>query len=127
MSKHRKTNSRTPRTSARTYVTTGVGGAAMVGVGAFLASPPGAPPPVTASPAVHLGSFDSLLAPASPATDDLWWWPDGGGDLIGSSFATPTLNLISFDIGNSCGLICDGADGTAASPNGQNGGLLFGN
>ena len=48
MSEHRKTRSHAPRMAARQYVTTGVTGAAMVGIGVLLAAPPGAPAPTTA-------------------------------------------------------------------------------
>ena len=66
MSKHRKTESRAPRMSARQYVTTGVGGAAMFGVGLLLATPPGAPAPFTAD--VQLASTERML-PLAPVVD----------------------------------------------------------
>ena len=63
VSKHRKTRSRGSGMSARQYVTTGVTGAAMVGIGVLLAAPPGAPAPTTA--AIQLASTESVL-PLSP-------------------------------------------------------------
>ena len=101
----------------------------------MLAAPPGAPGPVTT--AVELASVGSPLAPPplAPATDDLFWWLNGGSGLFGSSFAAPAPNaLVSANLGllgngllaNSCGLVCNGAAGTEANPNGQNGGIFFG-
>src|SRR5689334_3917325 len=88
MSKHRKTI-HSPRMSARQYVATTVGGAAMVGVGILLASPPGASGPVTASPEVQLASFGSTLAPVPLDAADPAWWLNEGGDLFGAGAATP--------------------------------------
>jgi len=62
MSQHRNAG-RTPRMSARQYMTTAFGGAAMLGVGVLLASSPGAPAPTTA--AVELASTD-LPLPLGP-------------------------------------------------------------
>ena len=59
MSEHRKTRSHAPRMAARQYVTTGVTGAAMVGIGVLLAAPPGAPAPTTAE--VKLASTGSMF------------------------------------------------------------------
>ena len=94
----------------------------------MLAAAPGAP----LTTAIELASVDSVLAPPlSPANDVPWWLLDNSGNaLFGSSFQAPTPNaLLSANqtiFGNSCGLVCNGADGTAVNPNGQNGGILFG-
>jgi hypothetical protein len=61
MSQHRKTG-RTARVSARQYVTTGVGGAAVVGVGVLLAAPPGAVVPSTVSDATTAPTLPTALA-----------------------------------------------------------------
>src|SRR5690349_1180280 len=125
---------RTPRMSARQYVATGVGGAAMVGVGVLLAAPPGAPAP---TPAVQLASFGSPLdpAPLAPATD--WWLDENGGAVVGAGF-NPTPNAlaaaisgISFPSLPILGIfIGDGADAqpgcVGAACNGGNAGILFG-
>src|SRR5262245_1883433 len=133
MSKHRKTK-RTPRTSA--YVTTGVGGAAMLGVGVLLTTAPGAPAPPTASPDVQLASFDSLLAPApQDTTTEPWWLDEDGRGAVGASvnttFTTVTINGISFPSLPIIGFfIGDGADAqpncTGDECNGGNAGILFG-
>ena len=102
----------------------------------MLAAPPGAPGPVTT--AIELASVGSPLAPPplAPATDELFWWLNDSSGLIGSSFAAPAPNALLAAspslfgdlglFGNSCGLVCDGAAGTIENPNGQNGGILFG-
>src|SRR6185312_1437126 len=129
VSKHSNTSSRGPRKPVRPFVTTGVAGAAMVGAGLMLAAAPGAP----LTTAIELASVDSVLAPPlSPANDDPWWLLGNSGNaLFGSSVQAPTPNaLISANrtlFGNSCGLVCNGAAGTIENPNGQNGGILFGN
>lgn len=56
-SKHSKTGSRRPLTSIRLHVTTGVAGAAMIGAGTLLTTPPGAP-----VEGVELTSSDSVAA-----------------------------------------------------------------
>ena len=119
----------------------------MVGAGMMLATPPGAPGPITT--AIELASVGSPLAPPplSPRSGDSWWWGDGSQrpalpnfrSSAPSSFRSPAPTALlsassSSGVGgslfglfaNSCGLVCNGADGTAANPNGQNGGILFG-
>ena len=139
MSKHRNNTSRSSRMSACQYVTTGVGGAAMVGVGVLLAAPPGAVAPTPAAPAVQLASTDS---PLPLDAQDPWWLLDGHNPLIGSA-GSPTTNALaaaSLDvgavqlrpiIGPGGWLIGDGLDATAGCTgdacNGGNGGLLWGN
>ena len=88
MSKQREIFAKTPRLSARDYVTMGVGGAAMVGVGLLLATPPAAPAPSATAPAVRLASTDSPL-PLAP--QDPWWLLDGDNSLVGSA-GSPTTN-----------------------------------
>jgi hypothetical protein len=78
---HHRNASRTPRMSARHYVTVGVGGAAMVGVGVLLASPPGVPGPVTA--AVRSASVDAVVPLAPP-----------GGDSCGTVIGCDSNSLI---------------------------------
>jgi hypothetical protein len=147
MSKHAKAR-RTTRTSARDYVATGVGGAALVGVGLLLATSPDEPEPTPANPAVQLTSFGSVLTPPplSPATD-YWWLGDGGSGLVGTSMNfTPTAlaaavndvtvfnDFAAFNIFNPIGpggwLIGDGLDAQVGcvgnACNGGNAGLLWG-
>ena len=135
MSQHRNAG-RTPRMSARQYMTTAFGGAAMLGVGVLLASSPGAPAPTTA--AVELASTD-LPLPLGP--QEPWWLFDSANPLIGSA-ASPTTNALaaaSRDVGTSKlrpiigpggWLIGDGldapADCTGDACNGGNGGLFGG-
>ena len=117
----------------------------MASAGLMMALSPGAPGPMTT--AIELASVDSLLAPLplSPRNDDVWWLGGDGAEsrnsFFGNLFRPPTPNALlsansspssgslfgGFDFGNSCGLVCNGADGTEANPNGQDGGLLFGN
>src|SRR6185312_31962 len=53
--------------------------------------------------------------------------PFGGQvDTMINSWAEQA-NPAAFDAANSCGLICNGIDGTALNPDGQDGGLWFGN
>ena len=84
MAKHRKTKTRARRQQARQYVTTGVGGAAMFGVGVLLATAPDAPPAGTPAPEVTLVSFESVLPPQSPAANDVWWLEEDGNGLTGN-------------------------------------------
>ena len=135
MSQHRNAG-RTPRMSARQYMTTAFGGAAILGVGVLLASSPGAPAPTTA--AVELASTD-LPLPLGP--QEPWWLFDSANPLIGSA-ASPTTNAlaaVSRDVGTSKlrpiigpggWLIGDGldapADCTGDACNGGNGGLFGG-
>ena len=91
MSKQREIFAKTPRLSARDYVTMGVGGAAMVGVGLLLATPPAAPAPSATAPAVRLASTDSPL-PLAP--QDPWWLLDGDNSLVGSA-GSPTTNALT--------------------------------
>jgi hypothetical protein len=116
VSKKRNTNrrlnhARPRRMSAHQYVTVGVSGAAMIGIGMLLATPP--------------ASADSALAPQSPQIIEPWWLT---GDSSNQKVAaTPTPNALAVPFfGNTCGLVCNGANGTQANPDGQNGGLLFG-
>ncbi|MGE2688682.1 hypothetical protein ACQI4D_02330, partial [Mycolicibacterium pulveris] len=122
-------------------MTTGMGGAAMVGVGLLLAAAPDAPAP--SAPAVQLASFDSLLAspPLSPTTEWWWWYEGGRGSVRADSnpaentFAAALGGAAGFNIFNPIGrggwLIGDGIDAAAdcvgAACNGGNAGLLFGN
>ena len=82
VAKHKK-NNRKDRISARECVGTGLGGAALFGIGMLLATPSGAPAPTVAAPAVQLTSVDSLLAPA-PLSPEQWWLRDGD-NLIGAA------------------------------------------
>ncbi len=139
MSKNSKTK-RTPQVSARQFVATGVGGAAMIGVGLLLASPPGTPPPAASTAAVQLASFDSLLAPPplSPASANDWWLTEDSS-LVGPGASAPTptalaaaISGISFPSLPILGIfIGDGADApancTGAACNGGNAGIFFGN
>ena len=97
----------------------------MVGIGFLLAAPPGGPGPINT--AIQLTTFD---VPLSPATGDQWWLNLFGGSAAPAAAAKPTTNaLLSANVsifGGHCGLVCNGASGTAANPNGQSGGLLFG-
>jgi hypothetical protein len=121
MSKHHEIG-RTPRVSARQYITTGISGAALVGVGVLLATDPGAP--TEATPEVQLASFGSLLAPQplTPSTTTPWWWlggggtDNGGGGLFGASIVPTALVA---EIGGGTGF-------NIFSPIGQ-GGWLIGN
>ncbi len=77
-----------------------------------------APPPVR--------SLVTLLGAAvrdtngNPADEHL-----AGPSMAEAAFLPQASSL--FGIGGRCGLICNGADGTQANPNGVGGGLLFGN
>ncbi|WP_409347374.1 PGRS repeat-containing protein, partial [Mycolicibacterium mucogenicum] len=96
-----------------------------------MAIPPGAVDALTASPrAVELTDFSFPLAPAQDPNNPLWWLtglfganasPPGPKALI-KPFAPTTPDPLD----SPCGLICNGAAGTAAHPNGQAGGILFG-
>jgi hypothetical protein len=82
----------------------------------------------SAMPRVELTSTDFELSPVGQ-TDTFWWLSDHG--LVGPAAAgTPTpLALLAAQpdpLSGPCGLICNGAAGTAAHPDGQAGGLLFG-
>ncbi|MEE9243195.1 MAG: hypothetical protein V3U55_03990 [Mycobacterium sp.] len=114
---------------ARRRVRTGLGAAAILGVGALLIAPPGTSGPEPVSAEVQLASVESVLgdsAPLSPAGQiDPWWWMEGER-LFGDS-ARPTNpasasaspgGLLNAD---RCGLICNGADGSAPGEDGQGG------
>ncbi|WP_445169747.1 PGRS repeat-containing protein [Mycolicibacterium sp. Dal123E01] len=80
------------------------------------------------SPPVTLTLVDYEV-PLGPATEP--WWLGGHHALVGPAAApalpAPVANMLVVGAYHSCGLICNGAHGTAEHPNGQNGGLLFGN
>ena len=99
MSKHRDTRRAAPHVTPRQYITTGLGGAAMLGVGVLLAAPPGAPAPTTATPAVRLASFDSVLAPAPLAPSSCaFGLADCGSteSLVGPALAIENANILPF-------------------------------
>ena len=138
MYNHRKTTSRVPGMSARQYVTTGVTGAAMVGIGVLLAAPPGAPAPTTAE--VKLASTESMF-PLAPLENCLFS-PKGCSGPGGSTptpLAAASLDVGALQLGGLPPLIGPGGflfgDGLDADPglrtgadcNGGNGGLLWGN
>jgi hypothetical protein len=114
VSKHRKTRSRVPLMWARQNVTTGVGGAAVVGVGLLLAAPPGAPAPATAD--VQLAFTDFALRPVDCAV--LVCDASGGTGLNGSA-PTPTALAVAAlppMIGPGGWLIGDGLDALEIDP-----------
>ncbi|TFV61171.1 hypothetical protein E4P42_03100, partial [Mycobacterium sp. PS03-16] len=142
MSRHRKSR-RQARISARQCVTAGVGGAAMVGVGLFVASPQ--TPAGAATHAVELTSFGSTMAPAPTAPE--WWWLENqsngrsligaGSDLNADALAIALPGQLGSDpfsifrpIGPGGWLIGNGIDAQAGCTgdacNGGNAGLLFG-
>jgi hypothetical protein len=97
---------RTPRVSARQYMTTGVSGAALIGVGVLLSAHPGAPTESTR--AVQLASFGSLWAPPplSPSTTTPRWSIDGGGGGLFGDSITPnsfTPNALVAEVGGGAG------------------------
>lgn len=118
------------RLSARQYMITGLGGVAMAGVGGLLALPSATPGPMTV--AVRLASVgeDAPLAPPTGESCDLVFVGCDVGAVNGSSY-TPTTNAIVSAGATArpsyCGLVCNGADGSAETPDGQNGGLWWGN
>src|SRR4051812_31422131 len=104
------------------YVTAG---AALAGAGLFLSMTPAqtTPRPVVIA-AVQLASFGAPLplspTPCLPTSLSCQPKPQA---LVGAA-ASPAAVVGAFT--DTCGLICNGADGTEAHPNGQNGGLLIG-
>ena len=114
---------------------TGLGALAILGVGALLIAPPGAPGPKPVSAQVQLVSMESVLgapAPLSPVSQDgPWWWLEGDRLLGEPAWRTnPAAASASLDgllLADRCGLICNGADGAAPGEDGQGGGWLFGN
>ncbi|MCV7063465.1 hypothetical protein H7I76_30305 [Mycolicibacterium vaccae] len=81
-------------------------------------------PSMTPPPAVHLVSTESSLeAPA----DEVWWWLNGVAPQGRSTSQRAGENTAAAVRTSFCGLICNGVDGSAENPNGQHGGLLFGN
>ena len=87
MPKKRQTKSR----SARSCIGTGLGGAAMVGVGALVAAAAGESDLITVAPPVALASFDSILAPHAPADPiEPWWLGGDSGNPGGNTTPTPT-------------------------------------
>ena len=82
MSQHRKNNNRGSN-KARPIASTGLAGAAMVGIGFLLAAPPGAPGPINTS--IQLTTFD---VPLAPATGDQWWMDLFGGGAAPAAAAT---------------------------------------
>ncbi|MGB3895592.1 MAG: hypothetical protein WA942_15225, partial [Mycolicibacter sinensis] len=92
-------------------------------------------------PAAWSSLFDSSAfdaATAGSATADQVGWDATWNSLmatVNSWFAGPSqagdaagsVPGGAWSFANSCGLWCDGAAGTAADPNGQDGGLFFGN
>ncbi len=89
--------------------------------------------PVTAE-ATSESDSPAPEAPIAPLIDSLWVaLPKSGGKhsdatsltLAGSELYPSITSLFAF--GGRCGLICNGADGTQANPDGVGGGWLFGN
>ena len=106
-------------------------GLAIAGAGLVLAyAPLQADPPITA--AVQLTSAGSpfSVAPLGPSAC-VFGTPEcvGSARLIGVSFAAPTPIALAAAAARpeSCGLVCNGAEGTYDDPDGQDGGLLSGN
>jgi len=138
MSKHRKIES-TARRSAAKYVTTGVGGAAMVAAGMSLTLTP--EKPAARPPAVQLVAFESLfggsLDPAPVATAITNYGSLFGTDLpdfTPAALAAASTNSVGFNVFHPVGkggwLIGNGIDApagcTGAQCNGGNAGILFG-
>ena len=130
MYNHRKTTSRAPGMSARQYVTTGVTGAAMFGIGVLLAAPPGAPAPTIAE--VKLASTESMF-PLSPLDECLLTTEGcGPGGATPTALALDVGTLQTFSLIGPGGFLfgdgldaVEGCEGTAC--NGGNGGLFGGN
>ena len=120
-----------PRTSARQYLATGIGGAALVGIGVLLASPPGTPTPLktmtVAAGDVQLVNGEDCVA--GEAGCDAGFGSAGADPL---ALQLPALAIRPI-IGPGGWLIGDGLDALALDPdceancNGQDGGLLWGN
>ncbi|EHB55220.1 hypothetical protein MycrhDRAFT_2414 [Mycolicibacterium rhodesiae JS60] len=73
---------------------------------------------LSSTPAIELSDFSVSASPTSVP-----WWLDADS-VLGSGLDTSKLSVPKVGaaaIGNSCGLVCNGADGTSANPNGQNG------
>jgi hypothetical protein len=88
--------------------------------------------PTTALDLGSLGGFDVASTPGG----DTWLQTleqDWINSSMGQQFDTSLndwfnqVDPAADPTGGACGLICNGADGTAASPDGQGGGLWFGN
>ena len=105
-----------------TFAPTGVLGAAILGAAVALFPSPDTGARHVEGSAITLVSVDAALAPA-----DLWWLGDGS-HRVGRSAAQPSALAIDPHVELFGTLIIgNGADGTAANPNGGNGGLLWGN
>ncbi|WP_059020545.1 PGRS repeat-containing protein [Mycobacterium sp. M26] len=105
-----------------TFAAAGVLGAAILGAAVALFPSPDTGARHVEGSAITLVSVDAALAPA-----DLWWLGDGS-HRVGRSAAQPSALAIDPHVELFGTLIIgNGADGTAANPNGGNGGLLWGN
>lgn len=122
MAQHRKTTKAGSGKSP--LVSIGTAGAALVGAGFLLAAPPGAAGPV--STVIQLASVDSPM-PLAPSNGTSWWLDIFGPKAAAPAAVAPNALIKATAQAKSCGLVCNGADGTAANPDGQNGGLLWGN
>src|SRR6478735_6602485 len=119
------------------YVTTGVTGAAMVGLGVLLAVPPGTPAPTTAE--VQLTSTESMFplapldcAPAQAGCVDAVGDDSPAPTALGASLGVETSAIFFGAIGSGGWLIGDGLDALVLNPDclsecrGGNGGLFGG-
>ncbi|MGB3232589.1 MAG: hypothetical protein WBB57_17970, partial [Mycobacterium sp.] len=115
-------------TTAHRWVAAGAGGVAAVGIGVLLSTQTGAP----AAPvrAVELASFDALLVPQAPVSDELWWLVPGAPGSQRTSSGSDSRSAVVPMIGEGGWLVGNGidaaADCAAAACNGGNGGLLRG-
>ncbi|MCV7152245.1 hypothetical protein H7I57_13390, partial [Mycobacterium pyrenivorans] len=116
-------------TTANRWLAAGMSGAAVVGFGLLLAAQSDAPTATVR--AVELASFDSLLTPNAPVSEELWWLSDGDSsrDRVGAA-NSPQVRAAVPMMGDGGWLIGDGvdasADCTGSACNGRNGGLLWG-
>lgn len=99
---HTDTSSPAHRLPIHRFLVAGVGSAAFLGVGLF---------------------FGAGTAAATPeaGSEVLWGYLENGRG------AQNALAEVDVDYRRACGLICNRADGTLLNPNGQAGGILFGN
>lgn len=99
----------------RKFLLAGAGGVSALGAGVALVAPSALAAVNAASPlSITLATVEFPLTPDTTDSADPWWL-DGNSLIGGAADASPTPNALAsaIGVGGSCGLVCNGADGTA--------------
>ena len=123
MSKESNTKSSGKKVSLRSLLIAGAGGVSAIGAGLGLFAPTALSAVQASTPLeVQLRNFEFPLD-TTESTDPFWL---DGNSLVGDSGDATQSVEAAAALGDSCGLVCNGTDGSQSNINGGNGGPLWG-